>query len=96
MKKFGNLIVLISVLAMLLISSESKSTGLIAIQHYPRVEFTGDIDSAFSYYAQIGDTIYIPGGSFSFKSGSLTINKKLYVLEWGIILIPPLQPILHI
>ncbi len=67
------------VLAFLFSSFLLSAQGLIAVQNGGAVSFHSQLDSAL-YYAQNGDTIYLPGGNFSVPQ---EINKEVHIVGVG-------------
>jgi hypothetical protein len=63
----------------MLSSVQSKAQKVIAVQNTNRTLLYDKLDSAITY-AQNGDTIYLPGGSFNL---TIPINKRLHIVGVG-------------
>lgn len=79
MKKITTL-VLISL--MVLINKQAIAQNLIAVQNGGTPRFYSILQDAI-ITAQNKDTIYIPGGAYSFNNNSITINKELHLIGTG-------------
>ena len=79
MKKITTL-VLISL--MVLLNIQAIAQNLIAVQNGGTSRFYSILQDAI-ITAQNKDTIYIPGGAYSFNNNSITINKELHLIGTG-------------
>lgn len=73
---------LIILLALLAAIGSSFAQKLIAVQNGGEPTFYQQMDSAI-IHAQSGDTIYIPGGAFSFPDYQINIDKELHLVGTG-------------
>ncbi len=73
---------LLTLLVVLTASFNVAAQKLIAVQNGGTPTFYSNVTDAVTN-AQSKDTIYIPGGSFTFPNNALTINKELHLIGVG-------------
>lgn len=66
----------------LLLAIQSKAQTLIAVQNGSSPKFYSILQDAITN-AQNKDTIYIPGGAYSFTNSKITIDKELHLIGTG-------------
>lgn len=67
------------IILLVLLASATEAQNLIAVQNGGEAEFYTNLDSAI-VHASNGDTVYIPGGTFSV---SVQIDKRLHIIGVG-------------